>query len=46
MDTHVKKMFDEILNKYDNIVSKGPYDIGNYKLVKYDIRLNDEKLIK
>src|SRR6266540_6313417 len=46
MDTHVKEMLDEILNEYDDVVFKGPYDIGNCKLVKYDIRLNDEKLIK
>ncbi len=46
MDTHVKKMLDEILNEYDDVVSKGPYDIGNCKLVKYDIRLTDEKPIK
>ncbi len=35
MDTHVKEMLDEILNEYDNIVSKGPHDIGNCKLIKY-----------
>ncbi len=46
MDTHVKEMLDEILNKYDDVVSKGPYDIGNCKLVKHDIRLNDERPIK
>ena len=46
MDTHVKEMLDEILNEYDDIVSKGPHDIENCKLVKYDIRLNDERLIK
>ena len=46
MDTHVKKMLNEILNKYDNIVSKGSYDIRNCKLVKHNIRLNDERPIK
>ena len=46
MDIHVKEMFDEILTEYDNIVSKEPHDIGNCKLVKHDIRLNDERPIK
>src|SRR6266508_6991559 len=46
MDTHVKEMLDEILNEYDDIVSKRPHDIGNCKLVKHDIRLNDERPIK
>src|SRR6266545_7795977 len=46
MDTHVKKMLDEILNEYDDVVSKGSHDIGNCKLVKHDIRLNDERPIK
>src|SRR6266540_1237410 len=46
MDTHVKKMLDKILNEYDDVVSKGPHDIGNCKLVKHDIRLNDERPIK
>ncbi len=46
MDTHVKEMLDEILTEYDDIVSKESHDIGNCKLVKYDIRLNDEKPIK
>src|SRR6266498_2797070 len=46
MDMYVKKMLDEILNEYDNVVSKGLHDIGNCKLVKHDIRLNDEKPIK
>ncbi len=46
IDTHVKEMLDEILNKYDDVVSKGPHDIGNCKLVKHDIRLNDERPIK
>src|SRR6266545_7956732 len=46
MDTHVKEMLDEILNKYDDVVSKGSHDIGNCKLVKHDIRLNDERPIK
>src|SRR6266498_2108358 len=46
MDMHVKKMLDEILTEYDDVVSKGPYDIENYKLVKHDIRLNDERPIK
>ncbi len=46
MDTHVKEMFDEILTEYDDVVSKGPHDIRNCKLVKHDIRLNDERPIK
>src|SRR6266511_2440575 len=46
MDSHVKEMLDEILAEYDDIVSKGPYDIGNCKLVKHNIRLNDERPIK
>ncbi len=46
MNTHVKEMLDEILNEYDDVVSKGPHDIGNCKLVKHDIRLNDERPIK
>ena len=39
-------MLNEILNEYDDVVSKGPYDIENYTLVKYDIRLNNERPIK
>ncbi len=46
IDIHVKEMFDEILTEYDEVVFKGSYDIGNYKLVRYDIRLNDERSIK
>src|SRR6266498_839617 len=46
IDTYVKEMLDEILNEYDNVVSKGPYDIGNCTQVKHDIRLNDERSIK
>ncbi len=46
MDTHVKEMLDEILTEYDDVVSKGLHDIGNCKLVKHDIRLNDERPIK
>jgi len=46
IDTHVKEMLDEILNEYDNIVSKEPHDIGNCTQVKHDIRLNDERPIK
>ncbi len=46
MDTHVKEVLDEILNEYDDVVFKGSYDIGNCKLVKHYIRLNDERLIK
>ncbi len=46
MDTHVKEMLDEILTEYDDVVSKGSYDIRNCKLVKHDIRLNDERPIK
>ncbi len=46
MDTHVKKMLEEILMEYDDVVSKGPHNIGNCKIVKHDIRLNDEKPIK
>ncbi len=39
-------MLDEILNEYDDVVSKGPHDIENCKLIKHDIRLNDERPIK
>src|SRR6266540_971255 len=46
MDTHVKEMLNEILTEYDDVVSKGPHDIGNCKLVKHDIRLNDKRPIK
>src|SRR6266498_3745309 len=46
MDTHIKEMLDEILNEYNDVVSKGPHNIGNCKLVKHDIRLNDERPIK
>ncbi len=46
MDTHIKEMLDEILTEYDDVVSKGPHDIGNCKIVKHDIRLNDERPIK
>jgi len=46
IDTHVKEMLDEILTEYDDVVSKEPHDIGNCKLVKHDIRLNNERLIK
>src|SRR6266542_4061474 len=46
MNTHIKEMLGEILNEYDDVVSKRPYNIGNCKLVKHDIRLNDERPIK
>jgi len=46
MEIHVKEMLDEILNEYDDVVSKGSHDIGNCKLVKHDIRLTDKKSIK
>ena len=46
MDTHVKEMLDEILTEYDDIVSKRSHDIENCKLVKHNIRLNDERPIK
>src|SRR6266540_856029 len=46
IDAHIKEMLDEILIKYDNVVSKGSHDIGNCKLVKHDIRLNNERPIK
>ena len=46
IDTHVKEMLNEILNEYDDIVSKGPHDIGNCTQVKHGIRLIDEKPIK
>ncbi len=46
MDSHVKEILDEILNEYDDVVSKGPHDIGNCTQVKHDIRLNDERPIK
>jgi len=46
IDMHVKEMLDEILTEYNDVVSKEFHDIGNCKLVKHDIRLNDERLIK
>ena len=46
IDTHVKEILDEILNKYDDIVFKESHNIENCKLVKYDIKLNDERPIK
>ena len=46
IDTHVKEILDEILNEYDDVVSKGSHDIKNCKLVKHDIRLNNERPIK
>ncbi len=46
MDIHIKEMLDEILNKYDNVISKGSHDIGNCKLMKHNIRLDDERPIK
>ncbi len=46
IDTHVKEILDKILNEYDDVVSKGPHDIGNCTQVKHDIRLNDERPIK
>src|SRR6266498_3617313 len=46
MDTYVKEILDEILTEYDDVVSKESYDIGHYKLMKHDIRLNDERPIK
>src|SRR6266508_4328689 len=45
-DAYVKEMLDEILNEYDDVVLKGSHNIGNCKLVKHDIRLNDERSIK
>src|SRR6266542_4631743 len=35
MDSHVKEMLDEILNEYDDVVSKGPHDIGNCTQMKH-----------
>jgi len=46
MKIYIKEILDEILAKYNNMVLKGFYDIENYKIVKYDIRLTDKKLIK
>jgi len=46
IDIHVKEMLDEILNEYDDIISKGPHNIGNCKIIKHNIRLNDKRLIK
>src|SRR6266498_5863594 len=46
MDIHVKEMLDEIFNEYDDIIFKGSHDIGNCKIVKHNIRLNDERPIK
>ncbi len=39
-------MLDEILTEYDDVVSKGSHNIGNCKLIKHDIRLNNERPIK
>ena len=46
IDTYIKEMLNEILNEYNDVISKGSHDIGNCRLVKYDIRLNDERSIK
>ena len=46
MNTHIKEMLDEILTEYDDVVSKGSHNIENCKLIKHDIRLNDERPIK
>ena len=46
MNIYVKEMLDEILTEYDDVVSKGSHDIENCKLIKHDIRLNDERPIK
>ncbi len=46
MDTYIKEMLDEILNKYDDVIFKGSHNIGNYKLVKHDIRFNNKRPIK
>ncbi len=46
MNIHIKEMLNEILNEYDDIVFKGSHDIGNCKLVKHNIRLNDKRPIK
>ncbi len=39
-------MLNKILNEYNNIIFKESHNIGNCKLIKYDIRLNDERPIK
>jgi len=46
MDIHIKEMLDKILNEYNNVILKRAHHIRNYKLVKYDIRLNNERPIK
>ncbi len=46
MKIHIKEILDKILVKYDDVVSKESYDIKNCKLIKYNIRLNDERSIK
>ena len=46
MNTHIKEMLDEILNEYNNIISKESHNIENCRLIKHNIRLNDEKPIK
>ena len=33
---------DEILNEYQDIVSKEDHDIGNYNLIEHAIRLTDD----
>ena len=36
----MNQILSEILNEYDNIISKGAYDIGNCTLVKHAIRIH------
>ncbi len=46
MEIHIKKILNKILVEYDDIISKGSYNIENCKLVKYNIRLINKRLIK
>ncbi len=43
---YIKEILDKILDEYNNVVLKRPYDIKNCKLVKYNIRLEDKRPIK
>ncbi len=46
METYIKKIFDKILVKYNKVILKRFNDIGNYKLVKYNICFMDKRSIK
>ncbi len=46
IETHIKKILNEILLKYNDIISKEMHDIRNCKQVKHDIKLIDKRFIK